>query len=307
MQRHLIFYFKEDLLIILRFWFSIFMKTLGDLKKSYLYYTVILICFFIVFTNSYDKTTNFNISPIYSFQLPDFFLFLIYLVISFSPYIFIFALIYFIVARYTHKIKRIQFLTVVRGAIVIFLVFLFLLLLLSLARTNVQNPTRVPPLQVTSQTTTTALSSSTSYVANNNIEVINLIFILIAASILVLILFSTRTVLKNEEIIKKKIKKVETVTRTYDPIKNDIIRDYLKMSEYLESKGIDPDFSLTPVEFDNDTRIKLKLKEFEIITYYYELSRFSEQPLSEEDYKTFQNYLDILYKKVDALNKEKTS
>ena len=73
------------------------------------------------------------------------------------------------------------------------------------------------------------------------------------------------------------------------------------VSNLLESKGINPDFSLTPIEFHDETINIFDLKEFEIITYYYELARFSDQMISEIDFKNFKTNLEKIYEKFNLL------
>ena len=67
-------------------------------------------------------------------------------------------------------------------------------------------------------------------------------------------------------------------------LRKDIIRQYIEISEYLELRGANSDFSLTPKEFEVDAtkkydKIELILDE---ITNIYEFSRFSDSEVTEE-------------------------
>lgn len=284
------------------------MKTSDYLKNPILYYIALLFCFFIIFSNSFKEILIFNITPLYSFPVPDYILNLIDIVLTFTPYAFLFVLAIFMLARYSYSIKRIKFLSVVKFVIFLVCLLTILVILLSFmpAAPNVQRP-NVAAGGNTTTTTTSPHSQSTAPLPNlqSNNEYFNLIFVFIAGIVVLIVIFTSRNVIKHEDNGTDKPKKKEEFKRIFDPVKNEIIEKYLRVSKYLEDRGINPDYSLTPIEFDTETKVKLKLKEFENITYYYELARFSENPFTEEDYKTFQDNLDILYEKVEMLNIEK--
>lgn len=159
----------------------------------------------------------------------------------------------------------------------------------------------------TSSTTTIVPSSSPP----NGIDILfnpNLssnylnIIILVAACALIMILVRTfqirRTSDLNEEkdaIDERKIFDIQEFNR------KEIIGKYLKLSNDLEDRGINSDFSLTPIEFGFETVTNLSLHEMSVITYYYELVRFSNSEITSEDIDKFNSALEIIYSKMNAL------
>ena len=81
-----------------------------------------------------------------------------------------------------------------------------------------------------------------------------------------------------------------------------MITEYLKISQELESNGINPDFSLTPMEFEDETVLNLNIDEIRKITYYYELARFSNRPITNAELEDFTNILNDLYERLKILN-----
>ena len=87
-----------------------------------------------------------------------------------------------------------------------------------------------------------------------------------------------------------------------DAIRRFMITEYLKISQELESNGINPDFSLTPMEFEDETVLNLNIDEIRKITYYYELARFSNRPITNAELEDFTNILNDLYERLKILN-----
>lgn len=131
-------------------------------------------------------------------------------------------------------------------------------------------------------------------------NILILVLILVALVLVILVSRFYRQNFKGIAILKpeRKIDKIQ-----YDSIKLNVINEYLKLSKLLEEKGINPDFSLTPIEFDSETKVKLRLSEFQTITYYYELARFSADSLSTKDIEIFEGHVKAMYDKIQHLEK----
>ena len=278
---------------------------------------MVFLVFLLLYSNFFTPDTSiFNINPFFQAKITELSSQNANTLIIYFPYLVIIGLVLYAVLRTArqldHGVYRRTFRIALLGIAVI-------ILFLSGSNPNVSNK-GLPFLSAvfsssSSTSTSTSTSSSTSQVPVHNyssvtpignFDAFNIILLLLVLAGFVLIFLVSRIVLNpiKKNIIMKSDNK-QTMER-YDPLKSNIIAEYLKLSEILESKGINPDYSLTPVEFDAETQTNFVLKEFELITYYYEMARFSSTDISDHEYSIFQENLEKIYTAINKLKEIKS-
>ena len=145
--------------------------------------------------------------------------------------------------------------------------------------------------------------SGNPLVVNPNINQ-GLFNILIFLALLLLLGFFIRSLqsTRNLDIGDKNLNSNLKEFSRQDSIREFIIREYLQLSQELEMKGINPDFSLTPMEFEDETVLNLNIDEIRKITFYYELARFSKRPITQAELEDFTAILKDLYERLQLLN-----
>lgn len=165
---------------------------------------------------------------------------------------------------------------------------------------SVSNPTTSLPEQPS--TPACVAPCSTISIPSNLFNLISayIVFIFIGLfllSIAVLRLRSHRsntTISSSESATSKKVE-------NRDKNRESIITSYLRASAYLEQLGADKRFSLTPQEFEDNVKVHLReiWTKFPRITYFYELARFSEQPMSESALREFNDLIAEFYNELN--------
>ena len=293
------------------------MNFISFLKKHHFYYILILLAIYLLFIGfKTDKNLIFNIIPIFTFQLPESFKNYFKTISIAFPYfmivlLLIITLIYYSRFINTTKLKRtFQIVNLIILGIILLMFAPFSQALVP----NFSGSTNIPSFQTYVPGSTTSQSSSSSSssfssesttgvminvshqnFSNFNSGILNIFFLLVIIFILILLVRASKVIIKtsNKKPSPKKDRERKLVLDS--TLKTTIIFEYLKLSRILESRGINPDFSLTPVEFENDTIYKLKLKEMNIITTYYELARFSSHTMTEHDFEVFKSNLESIY------------
>ena len=283
------------------------MKKLNTPKSPYFYYLLIILVIYALYSNvNQSNNTIFSLFSFYSFKLIGIPSTLLQFIVTIFPYVIFLLLCLFIIRNYTRITKSAKFrlnLSLILGVLIV-IIFIVMSPYSHLPTTNnkatltTTNPYLLPgnldkssSSALTSNTTQTLVSNIFSnkngLSFNNDLTKVLAFFALLL--ILLILLRSSKSLFKefNSEI--EPSNKTQDTPMVNDPIRIRIMADYLKISQLLESKGINPDFSLTPVEFENETLINLQLNEFVKVTYYYELARFSKQPITEQDYNIFQS------------------
>lgn len=92
--------------------------------------------------------------------------------------------------------------------------------------------------------------------------------------------------------------------RHTNPIRTEILKNYIEISDFLEHKGVDPDFSLTPHEFEYDANEKFEfIRElFEKITQIYEQARFNDmKSLDASLLQEMKHYIDQIKTELNSI------
>lgn len=279
-------------------------------KSTYGLYLMLLLTIFLLYSSlTINKVTNVTALQIFSFKLTGLSLTLLNTLVIVFPYLVLFWLI--ISKFYSNYLKNVFSKKYFNYIFILLVATLVLILILYNPNAPAQanpisgsdNSTSSGGLSKSTTTTTTATSNSTQMIINHgsnllgniNFELIMIIMLFFVTILILLLLVRTKSYFKSSNKDLNANEKEINPAATMDPYKNDIIHEYLKISSILESMGINPDFSLTPIEFDNETKNDLNIREIETITYYYELARFSEEKITEEMYRHFHETLDEIY------------
>ena len=294
------------------------------MRKNYTFNKLYLYCFFTFFTililysnASLNKVSFSSGIQIFNFKLTGTTAIILQNVIIILPYVVLFFLLIISFLYYSRFItgenrrRAFRFFLAI-GFVFILFYFLGPHIFDYSSQTNSSSPiqfgnsTSTLTTATTSRTTVSSESSISSSNNKNNDPLMQLnslfagLIILFFLGILVS-LFSIRTKLdsKNTKDIPPSTQNFRSLEEL-DRFKNEIIVEYLKLSNILEKMGVNPDFSLTPIEFHDETQLNLNFKEFEIITYYYERARFSKNKITEEEFHFFQTNLKIIYDKIST-------
>ena len=296
------------------------MRKNNTLNKLYLFSFLTYFTILILYSNaSLNKTSFGNGIQIINFKLAGTTSNFLQNVIILLPYVVLLFLFIITFLYYSSFINGVNRRRVFRFFLLIAFIITFFYFL-GPQTFNQSSQTTSPTPILTNTTTSTLTTTTTSRTpatfsesnpinTSNNKNINQLMqFNFLLASILTLfflgilgLLFFIRTKLNSETTKnipnpKQNFKTLEELDR----FKNEIIVEYLKLSNILEKMGVNPDFSLTPFEFHDETQLNLNFNEFEIITYYYERARFSQNKITEEEYRLFQTNLKIIYDKISA-------
>ena len=135
----------------------------------------------------------------------------------------------------------------------------------------------------------------------------NMIYIVIVFGLIFVIINSMRPSVPSE---RKKLKKLldsdPNIRKFKDKPREHIISSYLYASRILEELGANDDYSLTPIEFQNDVKNKFRNEEnywsqFPELTYWYEVARFSSENIPEKAVKEVNEAVNRLNKLVNKV------
>lgn len=293
-------------------------------KKIYFSYVLAFLLFLLLYSSYYSQNSSlFGLKPLFQAQIADLYPQNITNFIISLPYYLIIALLGFLLIlgfkradkEYKAYLRRmIRFIGMGIGTILLFLTLSYF------GPKSFSNPSFIPGNNSTSTSTTSVTSSTTSIVSSaggnpnpgsisatiipaGNYGNLNVLILVLLVVVLLLVVLASRLYRQNFKGMTISKPKRQPDKIHYDQLKLSIINEYLKLSKVLEEKGINPDFSLTPIEFDTETKANLKLTEFQTVTYYYELARFSADSLSPEDLEIFEKNVKAVYDKINHIEK----
>lgn len=299
-----------------------------DHKKELVLYSALFLLVYLLFNGSYKITKPIGLNPIVQFQLTGLLASIIKVIFIFVPFVVAGILLIAVTLWFANfirtpslrrSLKIISIVILVGGLFVIGNDFFG-------AKPQPNNNINPGPTTTTSTATSTTtgtnssetntngtLSTSSginstipSFKSTNPLQVntslnkvlINILLLLAVIILSVFVIRSFRSSKSANFARKKKDTNTYKDLREKDANSEYIIKEYLQISEELESKGINPDYSLTPVEFENETVINLNVNEIQKITFYYEMARFSDNKISDQDLQMFKEYISHIKEKL---------
>lgn len=304
-----------------------------EFRKELILYIAIFVLIYLLYNNSFFLVNPTNlIKPLLQFQLGgllyDFFRYIFIIL----PYFIYAAILVFVIKHFANLIKDKSIRRILKVLSLFILLFGVLIIGFDIAQPQIRKNTSNPVTTTTKTTTGTNTTSTNTTTSSSGItasktsitypsftptlpssislqipnyfyQVLNILSLLIILFVLFIFIRSFQPYLfrnikrDNQDSKQVKLKKIDGL----DFNRQMIFQEYLKLSSELEMKGINPDFSLTPLEFGNEAINNLEINEFRKITYYYELARFSNSPISIEEYREFESLVKEIY--INLINK----
>jgi hypothetical protein len=297
-------------------------------KEFFIYFFTFFLVFLIYSSESLNSQSILSLKPLLRFKLDNFLVDIIEIIAISIPYLIAIVLVISMIFYFSNLVKKPSIRKFLKLASLILIVIG--LSVLSKELTGGQSPQNLPitftnesesfssmpdDTVTVSSTNQNTNSKTITYVpeSSQNTNVNNFLdfnqdlvkFLIFFLAILFIFLFirSSKT--------NRNIHHPANVDQSFNKSirKNDshrkfIIEEYLKISKLLEFNGINPDFSLTPVEFENETIKNLKITEIAKITYYYELARFSDISIESNEIEDFTFTIHEINRKINLLHVE---
>lgn len=307
-----------------------------DYKKELGLYLAIFVLIYLLYNNSYFVINPTNlIKPIINFQLGGLLNELLKDIFLIIPYLVFAAVLFYVIKHFANLIKDKNIRRILKAVSLFILVFgslsfAFYVIQPQYKKADQQSPPNTSTSTLTSTNTTTTTNTTSSSTTPNNstypshsitftppsivslqipdyfYQILNILSLFVILFVLFIFIRSFRPYLfrntkwENDQKTQKNLKNIENL----DLNRQTIIQEYLKLSKELEIKGINPDFSLTPVEFGNEAIFNLNIEQFKEITFYYELARFSNSPISTKELQEFKSLIDEIYANLSNILKE---
>ena len=304
-----------------------------DNKKELIIYFSIFVLIYLLYHSSFTTLNQPGfIKPVIKFELNGLLFAILKDIFIIIPYfVFVFILI-MVIYHFARLVKNNRLRLYLRILSLLILIVGSILLGFQIIQPSVNSNSALTSTSSSTTTTTTATTNTTTTTTSSNIsitsslpnntrtnlppnvfklvipgfiyQIINIFSIFI---ILLVLLFFIRSFKTNRLTGLKKISKqsqTHKVVVISDANRKSIINEYLKLSNELESRGISEDYSLTPMEFRNETILNLNINQIHKVTFYYELARFSNEPISKEDFLEFQTLVNEIYAKLLKINRE---